>query len=423
MLQDILVLGVYALLGVALFQIDFSAPRRHHRSISSRAQHGDDSFVEILRAKLDVSKDEMMLLNNESSFPQDVVTGCQESQCTPFRQLERTPAQYRDLPFLFTGSGLTKTTTEGDNDVGEYAVCEFQTMDGYNFHFPHTMQQIYRCWSWWRLNNQQQPVLVFPRSSMPENDFLQGFVASLEATIGLQLWKPNQVASADVPTVQPRVPNNLVDPANTFGMHDPTRPYYAMHQPDDAKVLRDTILAHLERLHTDGTKSDVCVTKPRIAILNRHKYREWTNAPAVAQQLRPDAAGEEIPMVFFEHNTTFADQVSFLRDTDVLISPHGAQLTGLPFMPDCGAVLEIFPVGYYLPYFFGSLAQASNLVHGYVSLTNGDWRTESAEGMQSQSARQKFRNAELCPNVETIVDAVQKLIQKRKACCERETTN
>jgi len=298
--------------------------------------------------------------------------------------------------------------------------------------------QLYRCWSWWRLRQEQHgetPVLVFPRSTMPENAFLQGFAASLQAAVGLELWTHNQLLQQqfDVPTtvvVQPRVPDNLVDPVNTFGMQDPTRPYYALHQIDDAKHLRDALLVGA---HPAGHNAVECgaaasvsdgaasrrPAKPRIAILNRHHHREWLNADAVVQRLLPYAANESIPIVFFESHTTFLEQITFFRNVDILLSPHGAQLTGLPFLSDCGGILEIFPAGYYLPYYFGSLALASNLQHGYVSITNtGDWVTESAEGMNSQSARQKVRNKQLCPDVDSIFDGAMKLIQGWESCCE-----
>jgi hypothetical protein len=121
--------------------------------------------------------------------------------------------------------------------------------------------------------------------------------------------------------------------------------------------------------------------------------------------------------VYFDENTTFAEQISFFASTDILISPHGAQLVGIPFMPDCGAVFEIFPAGYYFPYYFGSLASAAGLNHAFLSITNtGDWEAESIHGMQNRETRQYFRNHPLCPDLDNIVDAVQRLVLQRKQC-------
>lgn len=268
---------------------------------------------------------------------------------------------------------------------------------------------------------------------MPENAFLSGFAASMQAAVGLEIWTPNQLlkkhSNAPTAVVQPRVPNNLVDHVNIFGMQDSTRPYYALHRADDAKHLRDALLVgaqtsdNHDRCGTLVSNSDGAAsrrpTKPRIAILNRHRSREWLNTDAIVQRLLPFAANESIPVVFSEPNTTFLEQIAFFRNVDILLSPHGAQLTGLPFMPDCGCVLEILPAGYYFPYYFGSLAMASNLQHGYVSITNtGDWRAESAEGMASRRSRKKVRNKRLCPNADSIFDGAMQLIQGWESCCK-----
>merc|ERR1711884_71820 len=74
------------------------------------------------------------------------------------------------------------------------------------------------------------------------------------------------------------------------------------------------------------------------------------------------------------------DQVEFFRNADIVISGHGAGLTGLPFMangletPDsksCKQILEFYPKGYALPYYFGSLAIQSGIGHNYVYYDDG----------------------------------------------------
>lgn len=412
----------------------------------------------------------------ESSF---LLSSCPSSlsqrMCTtPMLRLDDPPqgeySNRRELHYLFTGPGLYAETTtavpssQTNNSIrtpvpaaAGAAVCHFQTMDAFTFHFPHAMQQLYRCWSWWRLHNTLAAILVFPRSEMPPNNaFLTGFVSTLQAAIGLRLVRPSQPphqppyrASVEV---HPRVPHNRVHPDDIFAMRDPTRPYYAFHQVDDAQVLRDTIVQQLRsaasssRRESPTTRSSVmldkatafvpessplspsCHSSPRIAILNRHQHREWVSAVAFverfAQRRRIDSNHNQnnntvVPIVYFHSDTTFADQVQFFVTTDILISPHGAQLTGLAFLPDCGAVLEVFPAGYYLPHFFGSLARASNHPHRYVTLVSHgtDWPTEAVAGMQTQAARQKARNKQLCPDPDTIVHAVENMVAEWHECC------
>lgn len=435
---------------------------------------------------------------------------CQESTCIPFQRLH-TPLQYRNWSLLFTGPGLNRdmkrdlrvdpnlpnnpssssstSSSSSSHDSFPYAICEFRLQDAHNYHFPHTMQQIYRCWSWWRLHlhlhssavvptlattttatitpSQQQklPVLIFPRAEMPpSNAFLTGIVNALQDAIDLEMISTNKLRLASIlPTnhnhkmrndwfqhaVQPRVPNNRVDPNDLFAMQDPTRPYYAFHRAQDARDLRDTVVAQLQAQgalvaasannHNNSSSSNAGAApaqalrsgrtirssdqqpqqRPRIAILNRKTHREIMNAPELVNRLVDDNWDDDgdIPIVFFNSQTSFAQQVEFFHNTDIVISPHGAQLTGIVFLPNCGAVLEVFPSGYYLPQFFGSLALASGLGHGYVSITKtGDWETEAIEGMHDKKSRQKVRNKPLCPEIETMLSAIKQLIVEWQQC-------
>ncbi|KAJ0984674.1 hypothetical protein J5N97_003030 [Dioscorea zingiberensis] len=46
------------------------------------------------------------------------------------------------------------------------------------------------------------------------------------------------------------------------------------------------------------------------------------------------------------YNLSFCDQVRLMRDTDILITPHGAQLTNMIFMDKNSSILEFFPKGW-----------------------------------------------------------------------------
>ena len=75
----------------------------------------------------------------------------------------------------------------------------------------------------------------------------------------------------------------------------------------------------------------------------------------------------------FESVSFMVDQVDFYSSINILISPHGAQLTGLPFMPNCGAlVVELMPKGYLLPNWFGGLAIGSGIGYGFVYMLGRD---------------------------------------------------
>merc|ERR1712178_589922 len=74
---------------------------------------------------------------------------------------------------------------------------------------------------------------------------------------------------------------------------------------------------------------------------------------------------------------TFIQQLELMSNTDVLISPHGAQLSTIPFMPDCGCLLEIMPYSYWFPGYFQALAKNSGLIAAWQYPFNSDPRKDT----------------------------------------------
>lgn len=174
-----------------------------------------------------------------------------------------------------------------------------------------------------------------------------------------------------------------------------------------------------------------CASNPNIAILDRKGSRQLLNLGAVVEALEHDllhveeqqrhngksksSISNKITTMYME-DVSFWDQISFFMKTNILISPHGAQLTGLPFMSHspCGAVLEIFPAGYCIPWYFGSLAIHSGLNHSYLALESFDYDDKTCH---VETERGKARGVKLCPNPQPLIDAMQKLVKEWKRCC------
>jgi hypothetical protein len=60
---------------------------------------------------------------------------------------------------------------------------------------------------------------------------------------------------------------------------------------------------------------------------------------------------------------TFRQQVALMHSLDVAITVHGAGETNIAFMRPCSIVVEVFPHGFYIPDYFGSLAKQSGVLH------------------------------------------------------------
>ena len=105
--------------------------------------------------------------------------------------------------------------------------------------------------------------------------------------------------------------------------------------------------------------------------------------------------------------------MNFLSKADVVISPTGAQLTGMMFMEPCSAVLELFPNLYYTPYYFNSLATVFGLVHANWYVSDGKLPTPTYLDLKTRLAN---TGNNICPSLDKIVSHVQTMIQRRKEC-------
>jgi len=213
-----------------------------------------------------------------------------------------------------------------------------------------------------------------------------------------------------------------------------------------------------------------CAPPPRIGILNRVKTRTILNAQDIAKDLsdliyvfentlagtnptesRNFTVSHPVQVTYFEKKS-FVEQVEYFRNIDILITGHGAALTGLPFMANdtkngksCKQVLELYGKGYGLPYYFGSLAVQSGLGHSYVYYDDGmgdiphqheegsapkavappktpnrgplvdlkPWGRANAKEYKDRVAARKFR---FCPQRDDMVQYVSNLVAEWYKC-------
>ena len=115
---------------------------------------------------------------------------------------------------------------------------------------------------------------------------------------------------------------------------------------------------------------------------------------------------------------SFVDQIKYMNQIDILIGPHGAQLTSIAFMSECSGILELFPEGYYIPEYFGTLARSTGHYHTSYYTGNIDNRTEEVKaGLLSYQTRSKARSRNIDnanPNI--IIYGVKKLISYWQSC-------
>ncbi|KAG6476236.1 uncharacterized protein LOC122022988 [Zingiber officinale] len=124
----------------------------------------------------------------------------------------------------------------------------------------------------------------------------------------------------------------------------------------------------------DRWEEDSMVTI-RLTLLLRLGSRAFKNESAVIGIFERECARVEgcRVQVAWGNNMTFCDQVKLMRETDVLVSPHGAQLANLFLMEEKSSIMEFYPKGW------SELAGAGQYVYRWMA---------DAAGMQHKGSWQ-----------------------------------
>lgn len=301
---------------------------------------------------------------------------------------------------------------QGDDDVHHHktrvAMCKLRQNGNYA-HFPHMMQQFTRCFSFYQIFSSYDRYLYMythvHATSRGADLFNKGMFAILQDIFNVTVVYDFEALDEDT---------LLVKPFYDMGLTESLQQGIVFQSKDHAKVFRDKVQAYYG-IESGGCKPQK--TEPVIGILNRKPSSNRTiiNLERFETYLGK-LTSHPVQVKYFE-GTTFMEQITFMSNIDILISPHGAQLTSLNFMPPCGGVFELFPPGYYLPHFFGPLATTSGLLHGYA-YTGANVQTEWYEGnLLDRKKRFRARDQNVCVPLEKSLDIIGKMVDGWKECC------
>lgn len=226
------------------------------------------------------------------------------------------------LSDFLEGPGLADALFQHRNATNT-AVCEFRR-NGYTAHFPHAMQQLYSCWSWWKANPEKDAVLAGPVAHKDDKSFLPGFLEGLEKGLGVRIIN-----------IDDKEEKELGDMVNSQGI-GLSGVGYSM-RTEDVRPLADGMMSYYGMvpalscgMAAATIENDEVRIAPRIAILNRNppSRRSILNAHLVADQIREAVLqGEsDVRVVTFDAKS-FSEQIEWFASVDIVISVHGAQLT------------------------------------------------------------------------------------------------
>ena len=156
---------------------------------------------------------------------------------------------------------------------------------------------------------------------------------------------------------------------------------------------------------------------PIIGILNREisANRSIVNVDILRDSVQ-NMTNQPVEISYFE-GKEFLEQLQYMMQTDILISPHGAQLTSINFIPACGVVIELYPPGFWFPHFFGPLATSSGLSHGYIYTGKNYYKEWKWGGLRHRWKRFEVRNQNICLPMDTSLSFIGDMVDKWKTCC------
>jgi Glycosyltransferase 61 len=116
---------------------------------------------------------------------------------------------------------------------------------------------------------------------------------------------------------------------------------------------------------------------------------------------------------------TVRDQARAMHRADIILSPHGAQLTNAIFIRPCTVVLELYPYAYYVP-FFPSLVRSAAGIPWVAYPQCYDRYADRNQTMRDASHRVKVRSVPLFIAPHSIATNLLPMVQAHMQCrCER----
>ena len=392
------------------------------------------------------------------------------------------------------GRGQSDSPNLKENDSNQSMdLCELNTD---TTHFPHVMQQLYACYTYWHRDTrrvkqpsneiqsqQQRPVLVLQSSSslsssgtdltskLSKNRFLDGIIQTLVNQMNVRIISKRELMEETTTTTTTTlISTNLSSSQQRiqdFSRDVLSGGYIMSNVSELNRMVHQEFRPFFGTVENDEVDNDTAQTQqgrrrciPTIGILNRRPSsgRSILNVNDILHKLQEELSSSSTRLTrakllsepeYFERDRSFQQQVMFFNNIDILISPHGAQLTGVPFLGrrrsfvngDDGQslhdeafncqnhhkpqLLEIFPPNYFIPTFFGSLAVNSDIgySHLYLDMTAAKDEHGSVATSENQTKastifeRSDARAQNLCIDPNIIIPAVTGMVEEWTQIC------
>lgn len=181
------------------------------------------------------------------------------------------------------GNNANNSIESSNTNNRNQATCEFRELE-MSHHFPHSMQQLYRCVSHWLAHPTSKSVLLLPKTGKAPNAYAEGFIAALQEVFDLRVeraeslqWKNKSV----YPLTEGNVTGQTISRFN--------KSFFQMESPRHAMHMRQQIVQHYDlntTHHEDCSQLPTAQQQPVIGFLNRQGGRRVSNYDDILDRLR-----------------------------------------------------------------------------------------------------------------------------------------
>lgn len=296
----------------------------------------------------------------------------------------------------------------------EETVCYLNSRNSFSLqHFPHAAEAQLSCFSLFRRYPSRKRRIVVTREDPVHvkgfhagNDFntvLHGLIdyRKVEEVPFDQIRQKRKEACFVHGT--PRQRNNTGPP----GFENP----WLIDEPGIRDLQR-------RAMFTTPTESIV-----NIGIVNRRGTRRIEYARELM-----GAISEIVPAKGFTVSTiddlgdlSVQDQAQWMHNQDLVIAPHGAQNANFMWVRECTAVLELFPLGYYVPGYTLALAEiaGAEIFTGYPGARpKADTSGSFTEGVKERMKHRSMNFEDAVDKVEA-QSLIEEMLKARLTCLER----
>ena len=247
-------------------------------------------------------------------------------------------------------------------------------------HFPHVMQSLGPCWSFFCHYNatKQCGILlssaafyVFGLRKHSVNPWVYEFLTALNC----QIENVDKHGGFDT-AVSTSTGDIIFEP---YYEHGEQRIFNWFRNPVDAWSLRDTVLTNLlgpsHKLGLSSSQSNSVSVS--VGILNRKGTRSLQDIENHVHRFE-QITGIPVDLTDFDSTnttTTLAYQAEWFYTHDIIVASHGAALTNAIFIKNTTTIVEAFPNKFFFVDFFGSLVHQVGAGHLYRSYYDGNMET------------------------------------------------